>query len=177
MTTLTAPAAEFVGHFEPLSPEWHAARADGIGGSEIAGLVVRFMAKVEQQDSGCWLWRGSVNRVTGYAQIKVGPRVWSGHRLSYVLFVGPVPFGLQLDHLCRTRHCVSPLHLEPVTARENTARSANDTGQALRTGKCKWGHEFTPENTRVRRNGSRACVECARRRCRETYQRARSVAS
>lgn len=44
------------------------------------------------------------------------------HRLSYELFVGPIPDGYELDHLCRNRGCVNPAHLEAVTHRVNVLR-------------------------------------------------------
>lgn len=114
---------------------------------------------------GCWEWQG-YRYGNGYAAMS-----WQGtqqllHRLAYEYFVGAIPPGMQLDHLCRIRHCVNPEHLEPITSRENTRR-------AMRT-HCVNGHEFTPENTYTPADGKRYCRECRRRRVKE-YQARRSI--
>ena len=71
---------------------------------------------------GCWLWLGLKNE-SGYGRIEVGGRNLKAHRRAYELTVGPIPDGLTIDHLCRTKACVNPRHLEPVTLRENLARA------------------------------------------------------
>jgi hypothetical protein len=69
----------------------------------------------------CWLWTGGV-RTTGYGQIRYLGRNHAAHRVSYEINVGPIPEGLHIDHLCRVRLCVNPIHLEPVTQDENNRR-------------------------------------------------------
>lgn len=78
----------------------------------------RFCVKVRQGDNGCWEWAGA-HAANGYAQIGHHRRVLYAHRVAYELFVGPIPPGLHIDHLCRNRGCVRPTHLEPVTQAEN----------------------------------------------------------
>lgn len=73
-------------------------------------------------ETGCWLWTGSKNN-KGYAQLGDNGRTRSAHRVSYELFKGEIPAGLQLDHLCMVRHCVNPEHLEAVTQSVNMRRS------------------------------------------------------
>lgn len=90
--------------------------------------------------------------------------------------VGPIPEGLDLDHLCRVRQCVNPDHLEPVTARENLMRSPL-TQASINSAKthCKRGHEFTPDNTRIfPKSGSRCCKTCERQRQVQTLVRRRA---
>ena len=102
--------------------------------------------------------------VSGYGVLSLGRGVTMlAHRWSYEHFVGPIPDGLVIDHLCRVRHCVNPDHLEPVTNEENLRRGA---GYGLRNGMrsaCINGHEYTPENTYTHpTKGSVTCRECAR---------------
>ncbi len=86
-----------------------------------APLGLRLFRRVERTDSGCWLWTGALNG--GYGRIHHSPgRVLYTHRAAYELLVGPVPEGMDLDHLCRNRACCNPDHLEPVTRRENLLR-------------------------------------------------------
>ncbi|MFK5284023.1 HNH endonuclease signature motif containing protein, partial [Lacticaseibacillus paracasei] len=54
--------------------------------------------------------------------MEVGGKSQKAHRFMYERLVGPIPAGMQLDHLCRVRPCCNPAHLEPVTQRENIAR-------------------------------------------------------
>lgn len=75
-------------------------------------------------DTPCWIWQRYVNR-TGYGRLKRsgkhGPAMLA-HRWYYELHRGPIPAGLQLDHLCRNPRCVNPAHLEPVLPRVNARR-------------------------------------------------------
>lgn len=119
----------------------------------------RLMARREVSPSGCWLWTGSLN-TGGYGQLMVRAGVnRTVHRLAYQLLVGPIPQGLQLDHLCRTRSCFNPAHLEPVQARTNVLRGVGPAAANSRKTHCKHGHEFTPENTYLVRTG-RECRTC-----------------
>jgi hypothetical protein len=78
-----------------------------------------------QGPDGCWEWT-STRMSAGYGQMWDGTRgrTQGAHRLFYEAFIGPIPEGLELDHLCRNRACVRPDHLEPVTRRENLLRGA-----------------------------------------------------
>jgi hypothetical protein len=71
--------------------------------------------------SHCWTWLGAANN-KGYGSVWHGGRSLSTHKLSYELLVGPVPDGLQLDHLCLNKLCLKPAHLEPVTPKQNVNR-------------------------------------------------------
>lgn len=113
----------------------------------------------------CWPWHGRLTR-GGYGIAggsRPGGRVYA-HRFFYEFFVGQIPTGLDLDHLCRNRKCVNPAHLEPVTRRENLLRGDTiPTAKAAQT-HCIHGHAFTPENTEIRANGTRQCRMCRKER-------------
>jgi hypothetical protein len=92
------------------------------------GDTERFWLRVGPHDEAgaCWLWHGTTSRGYGYFESYAsGSRVrMTAHRFAYEAFVGPIPVGLELDHLCRIRNCVNPAHMEPVTHAENMARTA-----------------------------------------------------
>lgn len=130
--------------------------------------------------SGCWLWQRAINdKGYGVATIGVWPdRAWRGaHRVVYEELVGPIPDGLQLDHLCRVRHCVNPDHLEPVTIEENILRGVGFAALNARKTECPHGHPYTPENTSFSAKGYRHCRTCGRLRDRERYRRKRDLNS
>lgn len=125
----------------------------------------RFIDKILIWTDDCWLWTASLDP-DGYGMFTVGQRPdgrWKmdkAHRYAYMAFVGEIPEGKEIDHLCRVRSCVNPAHLETVTHRENIHRSPiNITALHARQTHCKYGHEFTAENT-YRHNGGRYCRAC-----------------
>jgi hypothetical protein len=136
-------------------------------GVRSAPLAVRLLRNITAETStGCWLW-GPRRSANGYGRLRLPSGASAtAHRFSYEFFVGPIPAGLQLDHLCQTRECVRPDHLEPVTNQENVQRAwaARPQGDA-----CRNGHVFTPDNTYVRpdrpnRKTCRTCVTDQRHR-------------
>jgi hypothetical protein len=123
-----------------------------------------FLRSVRVTD-GCWLWTGWTNR--GYG-------MWDrmlAHRASYRIFVGPVPEGLHLDHLCRVRACVNPRHLEPVTLAENNRRAAAVLNRLATP--CRRGH--SPEERRLR-SGEMRCRPCDNEDKRMSKMRRRTTA-
>lgn len=81
-------------------------------------LLVKVVVDIQTR---CWVWHGS-RTCRGYGKLRDAAKSRSAHRVSYELFVGPIPEGLELDHLCRHPACVNPDHLEPVTRLENQRR-------------------------------------------------------
>ena len=114
-----------------------------------------------EPNTGCWLCVSNNNQ-RGYGRLYIGPEsnLVTAHRLSFELSVGPIPPGLELDHLCRVTCCVNPLHLEPVTPTEN-GRRANRDRERERGFRCPNGHLRSGSNIYVKPNGSRQCRACA----------------
>jgi hypothetical protein len=119
------------------------------------------LAKRKQIDpeTGCWVYTGHRD-ADGYGKIWIAGKTCRVHRVSYQLLIGPIPPGLQLDHLCRVRPCFNPAHLEPVTNEENSRRSG--LNQRPRT-HCPRGDEYTEENTYRDRKGYGSCRTCRKR--------------
>jgi hypothetical protein len=127
----------------------------------------RFRASYRvEEETGCWLWQRSLIG-DGYGTFWADGTTHMAHRWGYELLVGPIPDGLHIDHLCRTRNCVNPGHLEPVTPAENALRGAGPLAVNARKIECHRGHLFDEANTLVRRSGRRRCKTCARERRRE----------
>lgn len=119
-----------------------------------------------EPNAGCWLWLKATSG--GYARFRQGKKDLLMHRRAYELSKGPIPPGLQIDHLCRQRSCVNPQHLRVVTPRENTLAGFGPTAMHARATHCPQGHEYTPENVRMSR-GRRHCKACGRVRAKMYY--------
>ncbi len=140
-------------------------------------LMDRLMAKIAFDPfSGCWLWLGSISE-KGYGSIGVPVdgkiKMRYTHCVTYREFIGPVPDGLELDHLCRVRSCCNPHHCEPVTHQENCRRGlGGEPAGALKRGRthCPKGHEYTPENTYRCHGNGRFCRQCSIERSRAQTQ-------
>src|SRR5260370_18895864 len=119
-------------------------------------VLARFTAKYVTTPNGCWEWLGSKSP-KGYGHFHDGQKDVRAHRWAYEHFIGPVPDGLVIDHLCRNHACVNPAHLEPVTNKENLTRGIRPN--ALKT-HWKRGHPFTEAKTILSPGGSRSCRTC-----------------
>lgn len=106
----------------------------------------------------CWLWTGCIS-TGGYAKVGTTRKTLYAHRVSYEQTHGPIPTGLDIDHLCRVRRCIRPSHLEATTRKVNLRRGLN--ARSMRT-HCIRGHALSGVNLKVLRDGRRNCWACIR---------------
>lgn len=143
-------------------------------------LLGRFEARyVPEPNTGCWIWMAGQNGA-GYGEFWVDGRNQLAHRVAYEIFVGPIPVGLQVDHVrargCSLRCCVNPAHLEPVTPRENTLRGDSPLAAHARKTCCsRCGSPLSGDNliSYDLRRGMRSCRACKNARRREPAYRAK----
>lgn len=130
-------------------------------------LPERFWEKCEPEpNSGCWLWTAGCSK--GYGVYRIGEKTGQAYSHSYKTLIGPVPEGLELDHLCRTPCCVNPAHLEPVTHGVNLLRGNTINAKNATKTHCKRGHN----NWRIRKTG-RYCRTCGTENMRKYQETAR----
>lgn len=123
-------------------------------------LSERQWRNIEVHVDGCWEAVRCLNH-DGYARMLIGGRggrTHYVHRYLYEQYYGPIPDGMELDHLCRNRACVRPDHMEPVTHAENVARGTTGIVNRSKT-QCPQGHPYDDANTYLYR-GSRNCKTC-----------------
>jgi hypothetical protein len=138
----------------------------GLRGVKPRPAIDRIAEKVALTDSGCIEWIAAPAN-TGYGELSANsetPRVLA-HRWSYEHHFGPIPEGLQIDHLCRNRLCINPDHLEAVTQRVNILRGEGATARNAAKTHCPRGHALSGDNVYTHpTRGHRECLECQRRR-------------
>lgn len=134
----------------------------------------RFLDRIVVLPNECWQWQGTlVTQGYGYITDDHG---WyaRAHRWSYEHFVGPIPAGLVLDHLCRNRGCVNPDHVEPTTHAININRGETRAASRKRRQKyCKRGHDLALTAKYVPSKQSRQCMACMREYSRDYHARKR----
>lgn len=128
--------------------------------------------------SGCWIWV-RYRQPRGYGLLSFRGRTTLAHRAAFQSFRGPIPEGMELDHLCRVRCCVNPDHLEPVTRLTNVRRGIRpqqmrDNNPGRNHGPylvCRTkGHPLTKSNI-YESKGRRVCKECHKSRVKRYRQR------
>ncbi len=132
----------------------------------------RFLDKFEADARGCWRWLRAKS-VKGYGIFWDGTRQVRAHRAAYEHFVGPIPTGMVIDHLCNNPSCVNPGHMKVTTNRENILRGSSPTAQNARKRRCDNGHLFAGDNLYTAPSGRRGCRICrrmwGRRRCQKKH--------
>ena len=150
-------------------------------------LIEEFWGRMLKPTNGCWLWTGATTGTDRYGVLSFRGRTVRAHRLAYELTIGPIPKGMAVCHKCDVPGCCNPSHLFLGTVADNNrdrhgkgrTRNLESGREALHAEKrarthCSNGHELTPENTGLQRNGSgveyRTCKAC--RRIYDTARRA-----
>jgi hypothetical protein len=138
--------------------------------------AIRFWKFVSKGgDSSCWEWtgntvgRGNDPRYGQFSKGKGSPIY--AHRYSFEMVNGPIPPDMQVHHKCKNRLCVNPAHLE-LAIRHNHPDGAPVMRREMTH--CRYGHEYTPENTFIRTTGTRRCRKCDRIRYINKVKPARS---
>lgn len=136
-----------------------------------------FWQRAEQQGE-CLVWTWGKDK-DGYGKLKWQGRDRRAHQVAHELAIGPIPEGLGVLHRCHNTSCIRPEHLYAGDGSQNMADMV-DAGRAREQTKthCLRGHEFTPENTYVRKDkgkGKRGCRECRAQQWRDWYERQRSA--
>ncbi len=139
--------------------------------------TTRFWAKVgTTEPDKCWPWLAYRNR-DGYGIFRAATdRRVPAHRFAYELVIGPIPDGLEIDHLCRVRDCVNPAHMEPVTHRENILRGGSFSALNGAKSLCPQGHPLSGDNLYLwGRRLMRRCRSCDRASRRRRYMNAKEA--
>jgi hypothetical protein len=143
--------------------------------TEPADIAERLLSRVVLEDenfpeNGCWLWQDALTD-RGYASFRIRRRTYNAHRWLYEWKYGSLPDDIQLDHLCRTRRCINWTHLEPLTQKQHSLRTPENSGWFTTPTRCKHGHELTPENIYTYRTSDghthQHCRTCRRERQRK----------
>lgn len=75
-----------------------------------------------EPNTDCWLWVAQTDR-KGYGRFWLLDRLVGAPRFAYERWIGPIPRGLTIDHLCNTPSCVNPRHLDVTSRAENVKRA------------------------------------------------------
>jgi len=134
------------------------------------GVAPRLWEKVDRTGD-CWIWTHGLSLGGRYGALRVDGRMQAAHRVSYEMARGPIPAGLELDHLCRNTRCVRPDHLEPVTHAENMSRGIQAATVRNRRGRCARHDE-----PMSRASGSWVCRSCRRQANRDYRARKKAAA-
>lgn len=123
-------------------------------------IMARMSGRVSVMVEGCWRWNGSTN-CAGYGVIRINNKSALVHRLVVKAIYLDLKSTDHVHHLCEAKYCLNPSHLVAITASHHCALNPNWSGRAKRwQTKCKYGHEFSEQNTHHTKNGGRQCKAC-----------------
>jgi len=127
--------------------------------------IARFWQKVKKTENGCWRWTAYIDS-DGYGRFywQSGRTAGLAHQFSYAFFKAPLDPTLTVDHVCRNRWCVNPDHLRQISGYQNILIGEGASAVNARKTRCKRGHAFSSNNTRIASDGSRVCLICEKER-------------
>ena len=138
---------------------------------KLSKTLFNLMRKVTLESNGCWLFTGYLKK-DGYGSFYFRGKLHQAHRASYILFIGEIPIGLTVHHICNTRNCVNPDHLTPMSLRDNMLLGNTITARNVSRKHCPKGHEYSVPNTFIRKTPygkARECRTCKNYRRKKLY--------
>lgn len=140
-------------------------------------LLTRFYNKTELLQNGCVVWIGADDGTNRYGRFWLKNKLISAHRASYLMFVGDIPDGMTVDHICQNTKCVNSLHLRLLTQKDNVLAGNGLSAKNKRKTHCNRGHKLAGSNLLVSVGGKRTCKTCLRLKQREYKERKLNVVS
>ena len=126
----------------------------------------RLVRRTVLTESGCLEWTGS-NNGHGYGEVRIGGKKRYAHRLAYEAKVGPIADGMVIDHLCRNRACINPLHLEATTHTLNIRRGLRGGSIAedgsFQCKSCGSDDFYVVKSPRSHGGQTKQCAPCSRK--------------
>lgn len=164
-------------HTDSSAPKAEVTGVPALDGEAWSALPTRITSRIAVPRPDCWIWQGATDH--GYGRVWIDGKAKRVHRLVWEALYGPIPEGLQLDHICRVRMCCNPAHLDLVTALENSQRAKPFRTVVKRVplpdrSHCSQGHPLDGGNL-IKQGGEWRCRECRRAASRKSVHRRRAL--